>query len=194
MANSDPHPIFFKPVKDAIRSTLVSAGLPELNISFNSIERDGILSATILQSRQIPPVMNRTQEVPSRKKFAWVDSTGANRERIYCNSLILHFDVQIKAPSIAQVLGFFFEFCRLFPRSIPDGHRLADPLAPSYGEFLGNPLELSMITPLFPDDTVVTAKDYSCSWIVRAEGGVYFDSPARVSVTPVTHLAPGWLS
>lgn len=194
MANSDPHPIFFLPSKTAIRAALVQAGMSEMEVSFNAIERDSIRSATILNSRQIPPVMNRTGEVPARKAMEWFDSAGDKRQRVYASSLIVHFDVDLKAPSIVQVMDTFFGFMAAFPRSVPDGHRLSDPLAANYASFLGNPIELSVITPTFPDDTVVTAKDYRCSFIVRAEGGIYFDSPARISVTPSVRVSPNFLA
>lgn len=193
MANSDQYPIFFKPVKEAIRSSLMTAGLSDMDVSFNKIERTGQESGSIVISHQIPPVMNRTGEKPARKPFQWKDSAGKTRDRVYCADLIVHFDVNITGCSIQQVMDFFFGFVRVFPRATVDGHRLADPLAPDYATMLGNPIELSIITPTFPDDTVVTSKDYRVFFIVRAEGGIWFDSPPWVSVTPKTTLAPNLL-
>lgn len=193
MANSDPYPIFFKPVKDVIRSSLLTAGLSDMDVSFNKIERTGQQAGSIIISHQIPPVMNRTGEVPSRKSRQWKDSAGKTRDRVYCADMIVHFDVHIQACSILDVMNIFYGFVRSFPRATVDGHRLADPVAPDYDTMFGNPIELSIITPIFPDDTVVTSKDYKVSFIVRAEGGIWFDSPAWVSVTPKTRLAPNLL-
>jgi hypothetical protein len=193
MANSDPYPIFFKPVKEIVRSTLATAGLSDMDISFNKIERVGQDSASVIISHQIPPVMNRTGEKLARKPFQWKDSAGKTRDRVYCADMIVHFDVNIMASSVERVMGFFYGFVRSFPRATVDGHRLADPLAPEYAEMKGNAIELSIITPIFPDDTVVTAKDYRVFFIVRAEGGIWFDSPPWVSVTPKTTLAPNLL-
>ena len=193
MASSDPYSIFFKPVKEQIRSTLREAGLSDMDVSFNKIERTGQESGSIIISHQIPPVMNRTGEKPGRKPFQWKDSAGKTRDRVYCADLIVHFDVNIMACSVERVMEIFFAFVRKFPRATVDGHRLSDVAAPEYATMMGNPVELSIITPLFPDDTVVTSKDYRVFFIVRAEGGIYFDSGAWLSVTPKTTLAPNLL-
>lgn len=194
MSNSDPYPIFFLPVKNAIRSALVAAGVDEMDVSFNAVERKGQVAATVLLSKQIPPTTNRVSEKLARAQGRWVDSTGANRTRVYCYDLIVHFDVSIQAFSIDKAVGAFFGFAREFPRAILDGHLFSAPGALDPSKDIGNPIELSILSPIFPDDTAVTAKDYRCSWIVRAEGGIFYDSPAHLSVTPKTRLADHTLS
>lgn len=182
MSQSTPDPIFVAQVKAAIKGALVLAGVPELEINYNAIDRNGVVGARITVSKIIPPVFNQSWARPSGGQFAeWHDSDGTKYVRAIRGTLILHFDVTLWAADLDRSTEYLLGFMRELPRAVFDGQQplgadgvtvpLPDP---------GNRIELSLREPIFPDDTVNAAKQYRGSVIVRAEGGVYKDKAVAV--------------
>lgn len=183
-SNSDPCPLFFGPVKDAVRKALVDSGIDEMDVQYNGQERAGLRRVTVTNSRQIPPVTNRTGERPGAVSRRWPGDDGNIRIRRIIATMIVHFDVRISSPSITESTILLIGLHRHLPRAIGDGMLFPGLLEQrSAAGIEGNPVELSIITPIFPDDTVLTAKSYESSCIVRAEGAIYLDSPEHISAT-----------
>lgn len=182
--NSDPCPLFFGPVKSAIRKALVDSGMDAIDVQLNAVERAGLKRATITNSREIPPVTNRTGERTAAVERKFVGDNGNARNRYRVATMIVHFDVRITTPSITEATMLLIGLHRHLPRAIGDGMLFPGfAVQPSAVGIDGNPVELSIITPRFPDDTVATAKSYESFCIVRAEGGIFLDSPEHVSAT-----------
>lgn len=197
--HSDPYPIFLAPVKDVIAATLYSLNLFDAMtvLKHDSIERDGSHGASIVVSKQIVPVVNRTEEKPrgGRTQMTYLDVDGNTWERVFRSTLIVHFDVAIWFPDMARSVEALFGLVGQLPRATVDGHLpkavLPEPLVSSNGEaWGGNPIELECISPQLPEERTSTARTYRSSVIVRATGGIYHDSIRRVQVTPKTRLAP----
>lgn len=193
MANVVPAPIFLLPCKVAIRTALVSAGLSDLEVRFDQVERSGVWSASIINSKQIPPVMNRKDERSNSGQVChWLGDNGNKWTRERRFSFDLHLDVSISGPKLDECVLRFFEFCRHLPRSIKDGQLQSGLLVQDPNP--GNPIELTILAPQLPDDTVSTAKSYVTKCIVRAEGGIYLDTQKTFSVTPKPRLAAEFLA
>ena len=185
MSHNDPHPIFVKPCKDAIKAALVLAGIGELDISYSSIERNGATGARILSSQKIPPVMNMAGDPPNGGvRSSWRGDDGQLRVRSKRFDLILHFDVTMWSEKLSEATQFFFDFARHLPRSITDAMP-ASGLAVQPADEHGMPILLTMLMPILPDDTTNTAKQYKATCVVRADGGLWLDKQATVAVTPV---------
>lgn len=189
MAHNDQHPIFVKPCKDAIKGALVLAGLSDLDIEFNAIERNGSSGARITNSQRIPPVANLQGEPPNgRVRKSWRGDDGKTWLRSRRAELIMHFDVKLWSDTLSKSTGYLFDLIRFLPASITDMMPMGG-LAVQPADEHGNPIILSIIQPIFPDDTTNTAKRYEGSCIVRAEGALWWDRAPLVSVDVVTQLS-----
>lgn len=198
--HGDPSQWFFTPVKNAIKSALVSydpsvlAAVPAYtfssdSISFNAIKRDGQVGATILASRQIVPSVDRKDELPAggRTGVTWVGSDSVFYERYQRAALHVYFDVELWTPSAAHSTAALFHLISNLPSSISDG-MLKRNLVDQDG-FAGNPILLTPLSPMFPDDQTNVAKQHSSHLIVRADGHIYVDRIAQVKAAGRIRLA-----
>jgi hypothetical protein len=197
MAHSDPSQIFIYPVKDTIRSTLIAIdpGFTMDSVSFNAIERDRSLGASVLLSSEIPPIANRKDEKSHSGStgFSWRGADGVSLyERFWRSSLIVCFDVRVWAPSLEQSTRFLFQLIATLPRICYDGHLQTDALHPE-DDFLGNVIDLSVLSPRLPDDKTATSKTYYSSCIVRADGGIYHDAISKRQVSGIIRPATPFL-
>lgn len=197
MAHSDPSQIFIYPVKDAIRSTLIAID-PKFTIdsvSFNAIERDRSVGATVLLSSEIPPIANRKDEKPSSGGVGkpWRGTDGKTLyQRLWRSSLTVCFDVRVWSPSLADSTRYLFELIGTLPRHCFDGHLQLDPLEPE-PDYEGNPIELSVLSPRLPDDKTATSKTYYASCVIRADGGIYHDAAVKREVSGIIRTATPFL-
>lgn len=196
MAETQRDARFFTPVMAVIRQTLIDSGLPFDSIRLGElIERDGQSGAGIMSSHQIPSVTNRTTERPSGGAIPnckWRNDDGHLVVRHLRAKFVAHFDVQIYSPQLAASCDFLFDFVANLPRNCLDGQRFAgynDALTPAADRVpvdqQGNQIELTPISPIFPELRTSTARLYRSSVIVRAESGIYLDLVRGVPVTAV---------
>ena len=184
MAHNDPHPIFVKPCKDAIKAALVVAGLMDLDVSYSAIERNGATGARVLNSAKIPPVLNLlTQPSNGGRRANWRGDDGQQWIRSKRCELILHFDVTMWSEKLSEATQFFFDFARHLPREITDAMP-ASGLAVQPSDEHGMPILLTLLMPVLPDDTTETARQYKATCVVRAEGGLWLDKQTTFAVTP----------
>lgn len=184
---------FVQPCKEAIRAAIVTFGngFTDLTVSFNSIERDPATGANILLSRQVPPTTNRKTEMSNsgRTGFSWLADDGSTMTRHLAAQLEIYFDVTLFSPSLYVSTDALFHLIATLPRSIFDGHMLSGVAVQPEG-YAGNPIELTAIAPVLPDDTVSTAKQYRSSLLVKASGNVYRDMVSSVPMRGAPRLAP----
>jgi hypothetical protein len=194
MAHNDQHPIFIAPCKDAIKAALVRAGLNSLDVEFNAIERNGSSGARITNSQRIPSVAN-LEGSPSngRVRKQWRGDDGKLWLRSRRSELIMHFDVKLWSDTLSKSTGYMFDLIRFLPASITDAMPIGG-LTVQPADEHGNPIILTIIQPIFPDDTTNTAKRYEASCIVRAEGALWLDAAPLVSVDVTTQLSPTFAS
>lgn len=194
MANakhSDPHPVFVGPCKEVIKAALILAGIPEIDIDYSSVERNGAIGARILTSRNIPTTINYTEERPSGSRFAtWRSDAGELITRAQRAHMTMSFEVQMWSESLSVATGFLFDFVRHMPRSAFDA-------MPQMGKAVqtdpGNRIEFGLVNPQLPDETTSTAKQYRSSIIVRADGGLYLDKGVTVQVDTRITMNPNLL-
>lgn len=183
--HNDPGQIFIKPVKDAIKTAILAAvpDFSDLDVRYNSIERDGIKGATILISPEIIPSVNRKDERTAAGRVeSWRGADGNLWARHLRCTLAVVFDVRLWTQRLDATTRALLASVGGLPRHCYDGHLLTDPAAvdPS---FTGNLVELSALSPEFPDDKTAVSKTYYAGFKVRAEGGIYVDSVVGVPVS-----------
>ena len=192
MAHSDPHPIFVKPVKDTIKAALVRAGISDLDIQFNAVERNGATGARIISSPAIPPSLSLADQRSSGgQRKSWHGPDGRQYVRVYRYGMILTYQVELWSESLSQTTGFMFDFLRFLPRHCFDGQVFpVDPDPPSTD--IGNRVELTATMLVLPDDTTSTAKQYKASVQVRADGALWEDEPTRLNVETRLQVSPNF--
>lgn len=194
MAHNDPSQIFIFPVKDVIRATLKAidpVAFTDESVTFNAIERDRSVGASILLSSEIPPIANRKDEKPSSGRIGdpWRGTDGKTLyQRLWRSGLTVCFDVKIWSQSLATSTQHLFDLISLLPRACYDGQLQRDAADPEEG-FVGNPVELSVLSPRFPDDKTAVSKTYYASCVVRADGGIYYDAPVAREVSGIIRMA-----
>lgn len=187
--HGDPNPVFIKPVKDAIKATLIDSGMLFSEIDYNGIERNGRTAASITNSKVIPPVANQRSQRPNGGRVvAYRGDDGEQWVRSLRSDFILHFDVVIMSESLAESTEFLLDLIRKLPREITDHMPLMGKAIQPADEH-GMPILLTVLEPLLPDENTSTAKRYLSSCVVRAEGGLYLDKQTTVRVTPKISIA-----
>lgn len=183
--HDSPSQRFILPVKQALKDALldVAPSFTDLNIGFDSVERDRSRCASITISKRSDPSLSRADERPAsgRTGFSWTGDDGRLWERLQRLSLRLVFEVQIVAPSLQESTDALFDLAAHTPRSCFDGHILSG-LAVQPPDFLGNSIELTPISLALPEDTTSVSKSYRSYLYVRADGHIYADRVSRVSV------------
>lgn len=180
-----PSSRFILPVKTILKSTLlrVAPGMTDLDVSFDSVERDRSRCASILISGRSDPSFTRADERP-RGGFTgstWEGDDGRVWARHLRLSTRIVFEVRIVAPTLAEATETLFSLAAECPRSTFDGHLLAGVAVQPPG-FEGNSIELSPFSFSLPEDTTSAAKSYRSTLFIRADGGIYADRISGVSV------------